>query len=122
LIPRIAQNGEITTISLDWGHSPVALTAAAIQSILSLCAKLDARSARVGQCGIYIRLDESSSCSLIRDRVTAILAAPDSWTRVLNRPKFPRQMMVVRGNGDGRAWSYEQQLSPVEVMYESAGT
>jgi len=121
LLPHVAQRGGITTITYDWSYQPVLLSVEAIRSILSICAKFDARSARVGQCGVHIRLDTQSSSS-IRDRVAEILAAAGSWKRVTYRPKFPRELTLIRGNGDARTWDYEQYPSPVEVMYESAGT
>ena len=117
-VPSVIQRCGVTTVEYDWSHEPRVLSVEAIRAVLSACAKHDARSARVGQCSICIRLDVESRASEIRERVTEILTNSASWKRVIHRPKLPREMLVVRGNGDGRGWDYTQHLASEGDAYE----
>jgi hypothetical protein len=119
--PRIVHRNGVATIALNWEDRPVALTPEAQRTVLSLCAKHDALSCRVSQGGIHVRTDAGSG-STLHKQVGEVLSRPDAWKPIPQHPRFPCELLVVRGTGDAREWDYEQQLSPAEVMYESAGT
>lgn len=109
LVPRITRENDVTVIEYGWAP-PTALRAEALRAILSACSKFDARSCLAGTGGIRIRLDDDSRSAEIRERVLDIVANADSWELLNNPQRYPKQLLVCRGNGGGRVWDYEQHL------------
>jgi hypothetical protein len=110
----VSQDGNVTVLAADWWDRSVALTSEAIQAIFSAAERHNALSCLASQARVHIRLD-AHSCSRMQERVTEILADPASWKTVGCHPRWPRELMVVRGRDGSREWSYEKQLAPMEV-------
>lgn len=119
--PVVTHDNSVTTITINWEREPIALIAEAQRRVQSICAKYDEiLSCRSGAGGVTIRLNigtDSTAPERVAELLKALLADDASWKPIVKHPKLPRDLMVIKGNHDGRTWDYSRQLTDTECEY-----